>query len=100
MAELHISQSSRDALKARLALPEGQQALDDLAHMIAETAFEAMPPDLRETLAIDEGMAAFQEAWPDIVEAFLFRRTSKLARPAGVRKRAKKTAKRRRIPAK
>lgn len=80
MAELVISEASRDVLRARLASPEGQQALNDLARLIAVTAFEAMPPDLRESLATEEGMAAFREAWPDIVDAFLFRRSSK---PAG-----------------
>ena len=100
MAELRISQASQDALKARLATPEGKAALNDLARLIAETAFEAMPPDLQESLATEEGMAAFREAWPDIVDAFLFRRGSKPATASGKRKGANESAKRRRIPAK
>ncbi|MGH8244747.1 MAG: hypothetical protein ACRETY_15515 [Steroidobacteraceae bacterium] len=99
-AELRIRHASLDGHKARLATPDGKETLNDLARLIAETAFEAMPPDLQESLAIEEGMAAFREAWPDIVDAFLFRRTNNPSGPAGVRKGAKRTAKRRRIQAK
>lgn len=100
MAELRISQASQDALKARLATPQGKAALNDLARLIAETAFEAMPPDLQESLATEEGMAAFRKAWPDIVDAFLFRRGSTRAATHGKRKGARRTVKRQRIPAK
>ncbi len=99
MAELRISQASQEALKARLATPEGKAALNDLARLIAETAFEAMPPDFQESLATEEGMAAFREAWPDFVDAFLFRRGSKPATARGKRKGANESTKRRRIPA-
>lgn len=99
MAELIISEDFREALKSRIASPEGQKALNDLAHLIAETAFEAMPPDLQASLATEEGMAAFREAWPDIVDAFLFRRGGKSAASARSQNGAKKAAKRRQKPA-
>lgn len=100
MAELRNSQASRDALKARLATPEGKAALDELARLIAESALKAMPPELLESLETKQGMAAFRAVWPDVVDAFLFRRLSKPAVLAGTRKRDNRPAKRRRIPAK
>ncbi len=100
MAELVISEASREVLRARLASPEGQQALNDLARLIAVTAFEAMPPDLRESLATEEGMAAFRETWPDIVNAFFAGCGTKSAASAGKRKGARRTARRRRTPTK
>ena len=72
MTDLHISEASLAALKARLATPEGRSALLRLANLIAQSAVEAMPPELQESLKTKEGLAAFQAAWPDIVEAFLF----------------------------
>ena len=86
MAELRISQASQDALKARLVTPEGKEALKKLARLIAESALEAMPPDLLASLETKEGMAAFRDAWPDFVDAFLFRRGSKPAATRGKRK--------------
>ena len=76
MAELRVNPESLEALKARLATPEGKEALQKLARLIAETAVDAIPPDLRESLETEEGMAAFRAAWPEIVEAFLFRGVS------------------------
>jgi hypothetical protein len=73
MTDIQISPISLDALKARLATPEGRAALLKLANLIAQSAVEAIPPDLRSSLRTNEGMAAFRAAWPDIVEAFLFR---------------------------
>jgi hypothetical protein len=70
---IRISPASLDALKTRLATPEGRDALLKLANLIAQSAAEAIPPDLRGSLRTKEGMAAFRAAWPDIVEAFLFR---------------------------
>lgn len=81
MTDLQITDPSLAALKARLATPEGRQALLKLANLIAESAVEAIPPELRHSLKTAEGLAAFQRAWPDIVEAFLFRA---VARTAGV----------------
>ncbi|MGE0465317.1 MAG: hypothetical protein AB7P44_02585 [Steroidobacteraceae bacterium] len=100
MAEFRISPAFRAALKARLESPKGQQALDELARLIAETAFQAMPSDLRETLATEAGMAAFREAWPDIVEAFFRGGGTMQTAVAGKRKEARRTAMRRRTPAK
>jgi hypothetical protein len=76
MADIRISPASLDALKARLTTPEGKAALLKLANLIAQTAVEAIPPELRDSLKTKEGMAAFRAAWPDIVEAFLFRGVS------------------------
>jgi hypothetical protein len=73
MADLRISEASQEALRARLASPEGKEALSNLARLIAKTAIDAMPPDLLATLDTPEGMKAFLEAWPDLVSAFLFR---------------------------
>jgi len=73
MADIRISPASLDALKARLATPEGRVALLKLANLIAQTAVEAIPSDLKDSLRTKEGMAAFRTAWPDLVEAFLFR---------------------------
>lgn len=58
-----------------------------------------MPAELLESLDTEEGMVAFREVWPDIVDAFLFRRASKLAALAARRKSANRNVKRRRIPA-
>ena len=100
MADIRITQASQDALKARVATPEGKKALNDLARLIAETVFEAMPPDLQESLATEKGMAAFRDVWPDIVNAFFLGRGTKPAATASKRKGARRAAKRRRIPAK
>ena len=37
-----------------------QTALDEFARLIAQTALNAMPPDLLTTLETEEGMAAFR----------------------------------------
>jgi hypothetical protein len=76
MADIRISKASTDALKARLATPEGKAALLKLANLIAQTAVDAIPSDLRDLLKTKEGMEAFRAAWPDIVEAFLLRGAS------------------------
>ena len=89
MAVIQISPASLDALKARLATPEGRAALLKLANLIAQSAVEAIPPDLRGSLKTNEGMAAFRAAWPDIVEAFLFRGlTDAEGRPETIGERA------------
>lgn len=80
MAVLRISEASQEALRARLASPEGEEALLKLARLIADTAIDAMPPDLLETLDTPEGMKAFLEAWPDLVSAFLFRGSDRTPR--------------------
>jgi hypothetical protein len=89
MADLRISEASQEALQVRLASPEGEEALMKLARLIADTAINAMPPDLRGTLDTPEGMKPFLEAWPDLVSAFLFRGSDRT--PA--RGRAKKSRK-------
>ena len=79
MAELRISQASQDALKARLATPEGKEALNDLAQADRRVGVRGDAAGLAGVAGDEEGMAAFREAWPDIVDAFLFRRGSKPA---------------------
>lgn len=44
MADLRISEASKEALRARLASPEGEEALSKLARLIVDTAIDAMPP--------------------------------------------------------
>jgi hypothetical protein len=100
LTELHASYAFRDALKARLALPDGQKTLDEFARLIVKSTVEVMPPDLLATLGTKEGMAAFREAWPDIVHAFLFRHGTMPPASAGRRKAAKRTVVRRRNPPK
>lgn len=85
MTDLQLDEASLAALKARLATPEGRQALLLLANLIAASAVEAMPVDVQESLKTEDGLAAFQEAWPDIVEAFLFRGVDRRAQEVGPR---------------
>ena len=74
MAELRWDEGSRKALEERLRSPEGREIVSRLGRLIVESALEHMPPELLRTLGTKEGEAAFREAWPDIVDAFLFRR--------------------------
>jgi hypothetical protein len=93
MADLRISEASQEALRARLASPEGQEALLKLARLIADTAIDAMPPDLLETLDTPEGMQAFLEAWPDLVSAFLYRGSDRTPARGRVKKSRKEPGK-------
>lgn len=93
MADLRISEASQAALRARLASPEGKEALLKLARLIADTAIDAMPPDLRETLNRPEGMDAFLEGWPDLVSAFLFRGSDRTSARGPAEKSRKKPGK-------
>ncbi len=77
MADLVIDEASRAALDARLASPEGRVALDDLARTIAESFARSLPTDVDLALDTPDGQADFREAWPAIVDAFLFRRGPK-----------------------
>lgn len=74
----------------------GSTALDELARPIAQTALDAMPPDLMATLETEQGMAACGKAWPDIVNAFLFRAASEKAVLAGTRQAITNGGRRRR----
>lgn len=74
MAELRLADASRKAIEERLRSPEGRDAMSRLTRIIVESVVEHMPPDLLRSLDTPEGQAAFREAWPDIVDAFLFRR--------------------------
>jgi hypothetical protein len=92
MADLIIDETSKAALAARLASPEGQAAIRELAGIIAESFARSLPPDVDLALDTPEGLAALKEVWPQIVDAFLFRRGPE-SRPR------KGTASRRRKPA-
>jgi hypothetical protein len=74
MAELRLTDASHKALEERLKSPEGRDAMSRLTRIIVESVVEHFPPDLLRSLDTPEGQAAFREAWPDIVDAFLFRR--------------------------
>ena len=74
MADLRIDEASQAALKARLASPEGRAALNELARIIAGAFARSLPDGIDLGLDTPEGREAFRAAWPDIVDAFLFRR--------------------------
>lgn len=74
MADLIIDEESRAALEARLASPEGRAAVDRLAGIIAESFARSLPSGVDLALDTPEGMAALKQAWPQIVDAFLFGR--------------------------
>jgi hypothetical protein len=63
--------SSVDSLTDRLATKDGQQQLLHLANLIARSAVESLPPELRQSLTTPAGIDAFRAAWPGIVEDFL-----------------------------
>src|SRR5689334_18057787 len=95
MAELRLDEASRKALEVRLKSPEGQEILNHLARLIAQSAAKHMPADLLRSLDTQEGEAAFREAWPEIVDAFLFRqprsrRLPKSGKTAGKSRQASK----------
>jgi hypothetical protein len=92
MANLRIDAASQEALKARLASPEGRAALDRLAQIIAEAFVESIPPGTDLALDTREGMDAVRTAWPDIVDAFLFRRGPTPAKKKAKKKASKKAA--------
>lgn len=71
MADLHISEASQEALRARLASPEGREGMSELVGLIVEAVLDVMPPELLETLDTPEGMEAFIAAWPEMVDAYL-----------------------------
>jgi hypothetical protein len=74
MADLRIDEASQAALEARLASPEGNAALSELARIIADAFARSLPVDIDLALDTPEGREALRAAWPDIVDAFLFRR--------------------------
>ncbi len=90
MAELKLDDASRKALDERLKSPEGQEILNRLARLIAQSSAEHMPADLLRSLDTQEGEAAFRAAWPEIVDAFLFRQPP---RPSKVPRSGKATGK-------
>jgi len=86
MAELRLDDASRRALEERLKSPEGRDAMSRFTRLIVESVVEHLPPDLLRSLDTPEGEAAFREAWPDIVDAFLFRRPPSRKAPKSARK--------------
>jgi len=89
MADIIIDEASKAALAARLASPEGQAAIRELAGIIAESFARSLPPDVDLALDTPEGLAALKEVWPQIVDAFLYRRgpESKTPRKRTTRRR-------------
>lgn len=100
MAELRLDEASRKALEERLKSPEGQEILNRLARLIAQSAAEHMPADLLRSLDTQEGEAAFREAWPEIVDAFLFRQPPARKAPKSGKGKIKslQASKQRRVP--
>jgi hypothetical protein len=88
MADLRIDEASQAALKARLASPEGRAALNELARIIAGAFARSLPEGIDLGLDTPEGREAFRAAWPDIVDAFLYRRG-----PQPTKKKAARTVK-------
>jgi hypothetical protein len=74
MADLRIDVASQAALKARLASPEVRAALDELARIIAGAFVRSLPEGTDLGVDTPEGRDAFRAAWPDMVDAFLYRR--------------------------
>jgi hypothetical protein len=93
MAELRLTDASHKALEERLKSPEGRDAMSRLTRIIVESVVEHFPPDLLRSLDTPEGQAAFREAWPDIVDAFLFRRPPSRKAPKSARKAKGKSRK-------
>jgi hypothetical protein len=87
MADLILDEASRRALEERLKSPEGRQAMARLTQLIVESVVEHLPLELLRSLDTKEGKAAFRAAWPEIVDAFLFRRP----RPRTMSKSARKS---------
>ena len=85
MADLRIDEASQAALEARLASPEGNAALSELARIIAETFARYVPEGTDLGLDTPEGREAFRAAWPDIVDAFLHRRGPQGAKRKSIR---------------
>jgi hypothetical protein len=70
LADLKLAPGFEDALRARLATPEGQEAVKRFAELIARKLAETLPSHLVESLETAEGRKAFEEAWPSIVRAY------------------------------
>jgi len=70
MADLRLAPGFHEALQARLATPEGKEAMNRLVGPIAEAAVEVMPPDLLASLDTSKGRKALKTMWPEIVDAY------------------------------
>ena len=70
MAELRLAPGFQEALQARLATPEGKEAMDGLVGLIAEAVAKAMPPELLSSLNTRKGKKALKAIWPEIVDAY------------------------------
>lgn len=70
MADLRLAPGFQEALKARMATPEGKEAMNSLVGLIADAAVKAMPPELLASVDTPEGQKALKEMWPEIVDAY------------------------------
>lgn len=70
MADLRLAPGFEDAIRERLQTPEGKEAMNRLAGLIAKAFVETSPPELLATLETREGREAFKNAWPEIVDAY------------------------------
>ena len=68
--QLILSDEFKQHMEARMKSEEGKHALNELAGIIADWAFEQMPRELFEGLASCEGKKILEEIWPDIVNAY------------------------------
>lgn len=70
MADLRLAPVFHEALKARMATPEGKEAMNRLVGLIAEAAVKAIPPELLSSFSTREGKKALKAMWPEIVDAY------------------------------
>jgi hypothetical protein len=70
VAEFRLAPGFEDAIRARIRTPEGTEAMNRLVGLIVEAAVKTFPPDLLATLGTPEGRKAFEDAWPQIVDAY------------------------------
>jgi len=70
MADLRLAPGFHEALQARMATPEGKEAMNRLVGLIAEATVNVMPPDLLASLDTREGKKALKAMWPEIVDAY------------------------------
>lgn len=70
MANMRLAPGFHDALQARLATPEGKEAMGRLVGLIAEAMVKAMPPELVASMDTPAGQKVLKELWPEIVDAY------------------------------
>ena len=70
MVDVRLAPGFHDALQARLATPEGKEAISRLVGLFAEVMVKAMPPELVASLDTPAGQKVLKELWPEIVDAY------------------------------